>query len=443
MSVTHEHQSWLLLVLIWGCDLSGPSIAALRYMRYLRANNLRHLISIFLVLSIYGARAEVEFGRTCRGLILPQTPLTSLFTRPFGAIKENLDAVRSRIGPVYSSDRFDVRILSASIWRNVFSPAKLKEEIVTGVNELMDRYDALGFHSRAFLHVLAEAHPGAAGELILKGGRSQWRDSTESSAFLTNARTTWIGVPCFLGGRKHFSDILKPERNGFGRFPDVLVLPVFSQRYHTYQDSRTVAHELAHWVENRHSHRSLIWREGRADFLSYVMTNQTEVVVPEELDMELAHPDGSIYTKKLTLIRSLSKPTIASTSQIMPNLDLYHYNSQIISSFLYELAQQIGMKAAVDLVLWMDSLEGGMSIPNLAPLQELTFQHALEAMAGLPLSSGTDAIYVDQDDISQVRAAINDQLTAIGDLFRQWVQLGDLQSEDKVKVFQLLDKKEI
>ncbi|MBK8201311.1 MAG: hypothetical protein IPK68_02920 [Bdellovibrionales bacterium] len=385
----------------------------------------RNILIILLFPSLV-AGAPVGANLLCSDLLARRSFILS---HPISSLRENLAALVSRVRPVHKSDRFDVRILSESMRRNIYSPAKLKETTVQEVNGLLDTYENLGFSFRSFLQVLVESHPNAMGQLGLSGaGKIMWTDTAVATPWVGNAREL-IGIPNLLGRRSLF--VGRTDKGGYGDIPRFLVLPAVSSTYHSLQNDFVLAHELAHETENTKSHRDLMWREGRADFLAFAITGKTEVVFPEGIELELVREDGSTYKQKLTVARSLTSPSVADANHIMPHLASYHYNSQIMSSALYEISQKVGMSRAIELVKWMDSLTGDEVIPYLEPKPQGEFEAKKQTE------------YIDHDNLTLVRESTRDHLSRMGSLFRRWVNQSDLNAEEKATALGILSNKGI
>lgn len=356
----------------------------------------------------------------------------SFVRHPIVALRENLPALVSRLRPVYSDPRFDVRILSTGVSRNTFSPAQLKTAAIQEIQDLQSAYIEMGFSFRSYLQVLVEAHPNAMGTLGLsEEGRIIWTDTAVATPWVGNARE-FIGIPNIFGRRSLFLGQI--DKHGFPDMPRFLALPAVSSTYHSIQNKFVTSHELAHETENTESHKDLMWREARADFLAYVTTGQTDVVFPEGIELELVRPDGTTYKQKVTIARSLSHPTIASLDSIFPHLAAYHHNSQIISSALFNIAQRLGNNRAVELVKWMDRQQGEDIIPYLEPKPPGT-ETEFEPKAYTE--------YIDHNDLAAVRAAIKDHLNKIGQFFRRWLNESTLTQDEKNTILLILQDKKI
>ena len=72
----------------------------------------------------------------------------------------------------------------------------------------------------------------------------------------------------------------KVEANALGEKPKIFFLPSMSDSHHALDYKFMTAHEIAHATEIPTSHKSLIWREARADILAYLITDKTKMKVP-------------------------------------------------------------------------------------------------------------------------------------------------------------------
>jgi hypothetical protein len=252
-------------------------------------------------------------------------------------------------------------------------------------------------------------------------------DEPIATPWVGNAREL-IGIPGLLGNRTLFIGLT--ERGGFEEMPKFLVLPAVTRTYHSLQNRYVVAHELAHVTENPNSHRDMLWREARADFMAYAITGETDLVFPEGIDVEQVRDDGSTYKRRMTRIRSLREPTVDSIERLHPRLGAYHHNSQITSSALFQLARRIGRERVIEFVRWMDRREGGEIIGDLEPIPG-------DAGADFKPRSGVE--YVDPEDLNAVRAAIVGHLSEIGRLARRWSREGQL-TEDEAAIVESVMK---
>jgi hypothetical protein len=333
----------------------------------------------------------------------------SFIINPLQAFSENLPALASRIGPVYANERFDVRILSRLFSWNTFSPLKLKERTISEIDELQAAYSDFGFKFPSYLQVLVEAHPHAIGQQLQSGSMFQfvWHNEKMELPWFGNTDEN-IGIPNVFGVRRLF--VGRTDKMGFEGSPKILVLPAISSTYHSLQNRFVVSHELAHASENVKSHHDWMWREARTDFLAYLTTGETDLVFSEGIELTMVKSDGSIYRQTVTRVRSLSEPTIASVSEIMPHLTSYHHNSQLISSALFELSQKLGKQKMTEFIHWMDKIEGVNAIPELVA----------KPKDSQDLVSTSEIEYVDSENLPALRGAIVNHLMRIGALFRAW-----------------------
>lgn len=364
----------------------------------------------------------------CEGYLKKSTPLPK--PRTF-SISDNLDAYLSRLKPVYSNTAFNVRIFSKSILRNSFSPAGLKTRVVSDLNDLVSSYTEMGFLLNSFLQVLVEAHHNATADLGFKNGQIRFIDRSSNTPWVGNVRN-FVGIPNVFGGWSLFTGIL--EKNSFVNLPRILVLPAMSSTHHSIEDKFIIAHELAHVTQNDLSHSDLMWLEARADFLAYLTTGQTEVYFPDGIEIDIVSNDGSITKKVVKTVRSISNPTISNIDQIFINLNAYHHNSQIISSTLFEIAQSLGRERSIELIKWMDAIEGDQIISNLKPKSIASIDNS---------DSKVNEEYIDDNNLNLVIIAIKDHLARIGNLFRQWVNQSTLETKDRETVFSILEQHKI
>lgn len=219
-----------------------------------------------------------------------------------------------------------------------------------------------------------------------------------------------VGVPGISGKPKFFKGLT--EEGKFDLIPFILALTAMSETYHTLQNRFMVAHELAHLTENLSSHSDSIWREARADFLAYAITGQTEIVLPEGVYLEKIREDGTQYREFSTHPRSFTDPSVRSVNKALPAISSFHFNSQIISSALYEISQKIGVSRAVEFVQWMDEMEGPNTIRD-------------------PEGEG--------GNLQQVKAEIQKNIMRVGQYLRQWIKESNLTASEKKSVEEILD----
>ena len=65
---------------------------------------------------------------------------------------------------------------------------------------------------------------------------------------------------------------------------------------------------------------------------------------------------GKLSTLEISKVRSMSEPEVSEIGRLIPRHQDYHFNSEIISSTLYELGKSLGSDNLVDFILWMDKI---------------------------------------------------------------------------------------
>jgi hypothetical protein len=125
--------------------------------------------------------------------------------------------------------------------------------------------------------------------------------------------------------------------------------------FHSLFSSFTVAHELAHDSQQLGAPRGLIWFEARADFLAYAVTSKPEIAFPKGRDYLGFKENGELFKTSIPPKRSMRAPTIRVRADLIANRDAYHENSELISSFLFRLADQFGLEKSLQFLRWMDS----------------------------------------------------------------------------------------
>lgn len=346
------------------------------------------------------------WAMTCGDFLAEKPSLKA--TSPNG-LKEKLPILVSRIRPTYVSDSFDVRIVSDSLFKgNVFSPTALREQTINTIFSMQAAFRDMGFNFQSYIQVLVEAHTNAIKQLVLEENHKEKWVNHESNTPWVNYMGELIGIPNILG----FSSVFfgKSNNMGFSNMPRILVLNAFSKTYHFLSNRYIIAHELGHITEIKSSHLSLIWREARADLLAYLMTGETRAFIPEGIIMETVRSNGITYKETKTTIRSLLDPTVPSIDFIYPYINAYHYNSEIISSTLYEMSQKLGTQKLIDFILWMDGLKDtNLLIPKLEPLPESKDDKSKPGIQ-----------YVNSKNSTEVREAIRSHMLKFGHLLRQW-----------------------
>lgn len=348
------------------------------------------------------------------------------------SIRENWAALVSRVKPTYQATSFDLRILSTDRRKTVFLPKVLRARAIQEVTDLQSAYRQIGFSFRSFVQVLVEAHPGAMGQLGLsESGKFIWKDTAGDTPWVGSA-IQFIVIPGLFRDRDLF--VGRTHRKGFQDKPRILAIPAVTSTYHSIENRFLIAHELAHLTENSHGHRDLMWREARADFLAFLTTGHTDVVLPEGIELEMVRKDGSIFKQKVTTVRSMSQPSIASVGELWPSLGAYHRNSQILSSALYNLEQMISRDRAIEFVKWMDRLEGTEVIPYLEP-------KPTELDPDFQAEPNTE--YINNKDLIAVRSSITDHLKRVGHLFRRWAEEADLALNERTVLLEILTERGI
>jgi len=347
------------------------------------------------------------WAMTCTDLF--ENKKTTFVRSPIAWVRENLPALVSRVRPAYRGLNFDVRVISTAVKNNTSSPVVLKETAINEVRSLQDSMTKLGFRFRSYIQVLVEAHPNAVRRLDLdENGNLTWVDITGVSPWVGNAREL-IGLPGITG--KHNFFMGRTKKMGFDDQPRFLLLTAVSKTDHSLYNRLVVAHELGHETENSNSHRSLIWREARADLLAYLVTNQTDLIYQEGLTLEMVRKDGTFYKEKRVKIRSIKDPYMRSIKDIQPHISAYHYNSEIISSALYQVAHRLGRDKLVKFIHWMDKIEGKNRIPMLeAKLEEVNSDFQPEP----------NVEYINYKSTPEMRSAIESQIHMVTALIIKW-----------------------
>jgi len=173
-------------------------------------------------------------------------------------------------------------------------------------------------------------------------------------------------------------------------------LPALTHAQHILTNLFLTTQRLARETANPQSHRDQMWLEARADFLAYYITGESEAVFPGGVPITLYKRNGERYETLVTTPRSLRQPTITSRDAIMPSRDASSYNSQILSSALFKMSENLGSQRTLEFIHWMDSLIGGEAIPDVDPL--------------------------DPGNPEIVRSAIEHNLQRLGGLFRRWAR---------------------
>lgn len=332
-------------------------------------------------------------------------------------VLDHLPAFLSKLTPTYRSSQFDLRVVSESASRNAFSPAALTKRSIGDLKSMYGAFAALGFRANTFMQVLVESHPDAVGSARFSSdGKVNFGSSAGRTPWVHNF-SAFIGLPNLFGGKSLFFGKLTSRYSK--ETPGILFLPAVTETYHTLQNRFMIAHEIAHVMEAPTSHRDLLWREARADFLAYIITGQTSIDFPEGHELEIMQPNGDIEKQTVRMVRSLRTPTIESVSSLIPHLSAYHFNSQLISSALYSISQKLGRERALDLVRWMDTHSGADAVPFLLARDEKS-----ESKENDPND------YVDGENKDAVRAAVRARVNRFAGLFRKWASESNLNADD-------------
>lgn len=399
----------------------------------------------------------------------PGTPCPNVFA-------DILALALSKVGVAsYKQREFDVRVV-ASHGKAKFSATALNDKAVSQTHHVLGQYEALGFSARSHIHVIVEAHPGAVKRVnpeIIAEARAAvtWQDGLKNllrgpggwraglvpeewKQFAEDAlssgyghgrmmderlvetpgakkrntwvseqgvRTPWIGgADQFIGlpgivGRNIFMGKLKP--NAIGNYPKVLFLPAITDVHHSLDYKSMLAHELAHATENENSHQSILWREARADIMAYFITADTEARLPPGTKLEVMDSEGNFTVKEVEIIRSLKNPTVKKVTDVVPHSSAQHTNSQIISSFLYELSQKEGQAEVVDFIKWMDDDRTNL-IPNIKSSNDIGHGTFKKEIA-----------YVDDGYPPGVRRQYKETLNMIGAKIRKWAETRNFDAQ--------------
>jgi hypothetical protein len=233
-------------------------------------------------------------------------------------------------------------------------------------------------------------------------------------------------IPGFFVYRKS----LRPSSDGSDESPRETIymgLPFLTERVHTLDHEFSITHEFAHTTEPLNSHRSTVWVEGRADFLTYLVTGRTHLLWPRELRQTIVNSTGRREHINSVGVRSISHPYVSHLHLLMPDLNLSHANSELISNLLYRLDLTLGRQRSLELIHWMDRLTGDRALPMLAPKTWLNVPK---------YQPRQDNHYVDTSRISVVREALQNEMLKIASLIREWGQSAKLSSEE----IQLLER---
>lgn len=313
--------------------------------------------------------------------------------------------LKSRFGPVKKTKRYEIRVLSQSLFSADFSANKLLTSATHKFNQMLDRYEELGFQQVSYIEILIEAKTRSLAIRMRNSQGPYWMTSQHDPASIARVSglAVQIGIPNFLGGFRCLEGPLGETCN-FAWYPVKMNLSVVNAAEHSLDYDFVIAHELAHVFELVGLN---IWREARADFLSFAITGETELRLPHYQLLDDMDVSGEIFRLETPVVRSLAAPRQSHRDLIAPSLRAYHLNSQVISSALYRMSQRVGLKPVIDLVHWMDSR--ALEQPrDLAPI------NGLEKNTEGPIDH-----VVDTNDVEAVRSAIQLQLTELGQILRR------------------------
>ncbi|MCB0356620.1 MAG: hypothetical protein KDD40_06415, partial [Bdellovibrionales bacterium] len=237
------------------------------------------------------------------------TPVSQIWAKELSLKRtchEALLTVKPRIGlPSSKGDNFDIRIISS--WRqdSQWSNSKLNNAALENVSSLRAELNRLGFLTKKYINVLVEKHVGAVGSL---------KSGIRTSIFI--GPHPMVTIPRFFGGKSMFLGSSK-KQDSFENIAPTLILAALTPNYHSVFSRFTIAHELAHASEpiylsepsdSSYQHYSLIWSEGRADFLAYAISGVSEILWPSGISSTIYSADGKRTQTTDAQGRSLRNP---------------------------------------------------------------------------------------------------------------------------------------
>lgn len=391
------------------------------------------IISTGLAL-VVGLGASTALASDCRQSVREGSSDSAEGRSWFEFIRDNLPVWISRLRPAYHDADFSVRIASRGDQNNLRSPRELLDTTVATAHRLKRAFEDLGFTFPRHIQMIVDAHRG-----------STWRLSANTSgSVLTSLPLSDRGpmvstlacafeIPGFFVSRKS----LRPWSAGSGENPRETIymgLPFLTAKVHTLDHEFSITHEFAHATEPPNSHRSTVWVEGRADFLTYLVTGRTHLLWPHELRQTIVSSTGRREHINSVGVRSLSHPYVRQLHLLMPDLNLSHANSELVSNVLYLIDVTLGRQRSLELVHWMDRLPEDRALPLLAR------KAWLEVSEYRPRK---DNQYVDTSRISVVRQALKNEMLKIAALFREWGNSAQLSREELQQLERILRDAEL
>ena len=243
-----------------------------------------------------------------------------------------------------------------------------------------------------------------------------------------------------------FGRVRTIRKQGLGQ---VVVIP-FDENGGPLINRFTLAHELAHDV---FSFYNPILDEAVADTLARVLSGDTKAISFNQI------------------IRDIEKPKVETLSDLIPDQKRYHDNSTFLSHLFLMVDQQLGTDATISLIQYLRAQQGRIPLvvnkasrPSDTPhlslisptrpkikdpvrLRRSKAQHIgaviefLETFSRQAKMKEIPTLYVEMNDQSEVRNALESSLKVVGQITREWAKESSTFESEHIEA--ILQKKAI
>jgi|GEM_PF-7018585 len=271
------------------------------------------------------------------------------------SIRDRLLLIKSKIVPVFQNRDFELRIVHNKDNPNLEqSPVDLQNRIISAMKQAATFFRENGLEAQSYVQVVAEANQGGVKYALNRDGEKEL-----PSENLVSLQVPFIG-PYLVESLKFrivLPGLLKPEvpmlektMTADHRYSAmVMVLPVLDGAQSASSSKFVIAHEYVHLTEGRNLKFVPLWQETRADLIASLITGETGFYFPN-----FAEINESVQIVEGTRSRTLEADELRRASQHIEEKS-YHFNSEILSQFLFKAQQAVKKPVILDFIKWFDA----------------------------------------------------------------------------------------
>jgi len=271
------------------------------------------------------------------------------------SLRDRLLLIKSKIVPVFQNRDFELRIVHNKDNPNLEqSPVDLQNRIISTMNQAATFFRENGLRAHSFVQVIAETNQGGVKHaLSLSSFPSHSLDSFISfnmpfvGPYVAESLNSRIVLPGLF--RSEMPLYEKTVTVDHHEFAMVMVLPVLDGAQSASSSRFVIAHEYAHLTEGRNLKFVPLWQETRADLIASLITGETGFYFPN-----FAQFDEPVQIVEGTRSRTLEADELKRASQHVKE-ENYHFNSEILSQFLFKAQQAVERPVILDFIKWFDA----------------------------------------------------------------------------------------